>query len=98
MTKTLALVALALGLAGAPALAYADDACMTQATEQEARRRRQDQLHDEMREDVLRVTGHGQEAAWRRNDLVRQEMHEGRDDDVSSVPPSRGRLNYRDGA
>lgn len=33
MTKTLALVALALGLAGAPALAYADDACMTQATD-----------------------------------------------------------------
>jgi hypothetical protein len=33
MTKTLALVTLALGLAGAPALAYADDACMTQATE-----------------------------------------------------------------
>ena len=31
MTKTLALVALALGIAGAPALAYADDACMTQA-------------------------------------------------------------------
>jgi hypothetical protein len=33
MTKTLALVALALGLAGAPALAYADDACVTQATD-----------------------------------------------------------------
>ena len=31
MTKTLALVALALSVAGAPALAYADDACMTQA-------------------------------------------------------------------
>jgi type IV secretory pathway TrbL component len=31
MTKTLALVALALGIAGAPALAYADDACMTTA-------------------------------------------------------------------
>ena len=31
MTKTLALVAFALGIAGAPALAYADDACMTQA-------------------------------------------------------------------
>jgi hypothetical protein len=30
MTKTIALVALALGLAGAPALAYADD-CTTQA-------------------------------------------------------------------
>jgi hypothetical protein len=33
MTKTLALVALALGIAGAPVLAYADDACMTQATD-----------------------------------------------------------------
>jgi hypothetical protein len=33
MTKTLALVVLALGVAGAPALAYADDACMTQATD-----------------------------------------------------------------
>jgi hypothetical protein len=33
MTKTLALVALALSLAGVPALAYADDACMTQATD-----------------------------------------------------------------
>ncbi len=33
MTKTLALVALSLGLAGVPALAYADDACMTQATD-----------------------------------------------------------------
>jgi hypothetical protein len=33
MTKTLALVALALGLAGVPALVYADDACMTQATD-----------------------------------------------------------------
>jgi len=33
MTKTLALVALALGLAGAPALAYAGDACTTQATD-----------------------------------------------------------------
>jgi hypothetical protein len=32
MTKTLALVALALGIAGAPALAYAQDACTTQAT------------------------------------------------------------------
>ena len=31
MIKTLALVALAFGIAGAPALAYADDACMTQA-------------------------------------------------------------------
>lgn len=33
MTKSLALVALALGLAGAPALAYAADACATQATD-----------------------------------------------------------------
>jgi hypothetical protein len=33
MTKSLALVALALSIAGAPALAYADDACMTQATD-----------------------------------------------------------------
>ncbi|HSU98904.1 MAG TPA: hypothetical protein VLI91_02255, partial [Roseiarcus sp.] len=33
MTKSLAMVALALGLAGIPALAYADDACMTQATD-----------------------------------------------------------------
>jgi hypothetical protein len=33
MTKTLLLVALAFGLAGAPALAYADDACVTQATD-----------------------------------------------------------------
>jgi hypothetical protein len=33
MTKTLALVTLALGLAGAPALAYADDACTTQAAD-----------------------------------------------------------------
>jgi hypothetical protein len=33
MTKTFAMVALALGLAGAPALAYAQDACMTQATD-----------------------------------------------------------------
>jgi hypothetical protein len=31
MTKTLALAALALMIAGAPKLAYADDACMTQA-------------------------------------------------------------------
>ena len=33
MTKTLALVALALSLAGAPAVAYAEDACTTQATD-----------------------------------------------------------------
>jgi hypothetical protein len=33
MTKTLALVALVFGIAGAPALAYADDACVTQATD-----------------------------------------------------------------
>ncbi len=33
MTTTIALVALALGLAGAPGLAYADDPCMTQATD-----------------------------------------------------------------
>jgi hypothetical protein len=33
MTKTFALVALAFCVAGAPALAYADDACMTQATD-----------------------------------------------------------------
>ena len=32
MIKTLAMVALTLGVAGAPALAYADD-CMTQATD-----------------------------------------------------------------
>ena len=31
MTKTLVMVALALGIAGVPALAYADDACMTSA-------------------------------------------------------------------
>ena len=31
MTKTLALAALAICLGGAPTLAYADDACMTQA-------------------------------------------------------------------
>jgi len=33
MTKTLVLVTLALGIAGAPALAYAQDACTTQATD-----------------------------------------------------------------
>ena len=33
MTKTLALAALALCLAGAPTLAFAEDACMTQATD-----------------------------------------------------------------
>ena len=33
MTKTLALAALALCLVGAPALAFAEDACMTQATD-----------------------------------------------------------------
>jgi hypothetical protein len=33
MTKTFAMVALALGIAGAPTLAYADDACATQATD-----------------------------------------------------------------
>jgi hypothetical protein len=33
MIKTLVLVALALGLAGAPTLAYAEDACTTQATD-----------------------------------------------------------------
>src|SRR5271154_5372853 len=33
MTKTFALIALALCVAGVPALAYADDACMTQATD-----------------------------------------------------------------
>ena len=33
MTKTFALVALALCVAGVPALAYADDACTTQATD-----------------------------------------------------------------
>jgi len=33
MTKTLALGALAFCLAGAPTLAFADDACMTQATD-----------------------------------------------------------------
>ena len=33
MTKTFAMVALALGIAGAPAHAYADDACMTQPTD-----------------------------------------------------------------
>jgi hypothetical protein len=33
MTKTLALAALALCIAGAPTLAFAEDACMTQATD-----------------------------------------------------------------
>jgi hypothetical protein len=33
MTKTLAMFVLALGIAGVPALAYADDACTTQATD-----------------------------------------------------------------
>jgi len=33
MTKTLALAALALCLVGAPTLAFAEDACMTQATD-----------------------------------------------------------------
>ena len=33
MTKTLALAALALAIAGGPTLAFADDACMTQATD-----------------------------------------------------------------
>ena len=33
MTKSLAMVLIAFGLAGAPALAYADDACSTQATD-----------------------------------------------------------------
>ena len=35
MTKTLALTALILSIAGAPTLAFADDACMTQAMDQE---------------------------------------------------------------
>jgi hypothetical protein len=33
MTKTLTLAALILTIAGAPTLAFADDACMTQATD-----------------------------------------------------------------
>jgi hypothetical protein len=33
MTKTFAMVALALGIGGEPGLAYADDACMTQAAD-----------------------------------------------------------------
>ncbi len=33
MTKTLALAALILTIAGAPTLAFAEDACMTQATD-----------------------------------------------------------------
>jgi hypothetical protein len=33
MTRRLTLIALALSIAGAPALAYAEDACMTQATD-----------------------------------------------------------------
>ena len=33
MIKTIALASLALSLAGAPTLAFADDACMTQATD-----------------------------------------------------------------
>ena len=33
MTKTFARIALALSVAGAPVLAFADDACMTQATD-----------------------------------------------------------------
>jgi hypothetical protein len=33
MTRRLTLIALALSIAGAPTLAYAEDACMTQATD-----------------------------------------------------------------
>ena len=87
MTKTLALVALALGIAGAPALAYADDACMTQAMDKKLAGAAKTSFMTKCERTSCESTGQGQEVAWRRDDLVRQEVHERRDDDVSSVAP-----------
>ena len=82
MIKTFALVALALGLAGAPALAYADDACTTQAMDKKLAGAAKTSFMTKCERTACEVSGQGQEAAWRRDDLFRQEVREGRDGDV----------------
>ena len=83
MTKTFALVALALGLAGAPVLAYADDACMTQATDKKLAGAAKTSFMTKCERTGLRRPGRRQEARRRRQGVVRQEVHERRDGDVS---------------
>ena len=82
MIKTLAL-ALALGVAGAPTLAFADDACMTQAMDKKLAGAAKTSFMTKCERTSLRGPGQGQEPARRGDDLVRQEVHERRHDDVS---------------
>ena len=92
MTKTFALVTLALGIAGAPALAYADDACMTQAMDKKLAGAAKTSFMTKCERTSCESQANGQEAARRRNDLFRQEVHQGRDGDVGLGPASRGRF------
>ncbi len=87
MTKTFALVALALGIAGAPALAYADDACMTQATDKKLAGAAKTSFMTKCERTSCEGQAKDKKPARRRNDLFRQEMHQGRDGDVSLGPP-----------
>ena len=83
MTKTLVLTALALGVAGAPALAYADDACMTQATGKKLAGAAKTSFMTKCERTACESTGQRQETARRGDDLFRQEVHQGRHGDVS---------------
>ena len=84
MTKTLALAALILAVAGAPTLAYAQELLLHPGDGQEARRRRQDELHEEVRDGFLQCAGRRQEARRRRENLVHHQMREGWDEQLSS--------------
>ena len=77
MIKTLALVALALCLAGAPTLAFAADSCTTQAMDKKLAGAAKTSFMKKCAKEFLRGAGGGQEAARRGDDLIHHEMREG---------------------
>ena len=74
MTKTLALAALALCIAAAPTLAFAEDACMTQATDKKLAGAAKTSFMNKCERTACEGASRGQEAARRRRNLVRQEV------------------------
>ena len=78
MTKTLALAALTLCLAGAPTLAFAADSCSVQATDKKLAGAAKTSFMKKCAKEFLRNASGRQEAPWRRDDLIHHEMRKGR--------------------
>ena len=75
--------ALALCLAGAPTLAFAEDACATQATDKKLAGAAKTSFMTKCEKTACQAQAADKKLARRGGDLFRQEVRQGRDDDVS---------------